>query len=151
MMSFTLGAIKFAVTLRAIISGSCATNIIRTVKPTASTAAVPFGGNGWCYRWCWNPFRNPDNREFKIRRLRTTTTVKHATAHDQNHVTVHFSCVVLRLRWVVKLFRVVGTTENILLVFCRLGNSRISSFRKKSFQFTCLKWEGISKLTTNEI
>ena len=38
------------------------------------------------------------NREFKIRRLRTTTTVKHATAHVQNHVTVHFSRVVLRLR-----------------------------------------------------
>ena len=32
-----------------------------------------------------------DNRDFKIRRLRTTTTVKHAIAHDQNHVTVHFS------------------------------------------------------------
>ena len=39
-----------------------------------------------------------DNRNFKIRRLRTTTTVKHATAHDQNHVTVHFCRVVLRLR-----------------------------------------------------
>ena len=39
-------------------------------------------------------------REFKIRRLRTTTTVKHAIAHDQKHVTVHFSRVVLRLRWV---------------------------------------------------
>ena len=39
-----------------------------------------------------------DNRDFKIRRLRTTTTVKHATAHDQNHMTVHFSHVVLRLR-----------------------------------------------------
>ena len=39
-----------------------------------------------------------DNRDFKIRRLRTTTTVKHATAHDQNHVTVHFSHVVLWLR-----------------------------------------------------
>ena len=38
------------------------------------------------------------NREFKIRRLRTTTTVKHATAPDQNHVTVRFSRVVLRLR-----------------------------------------------------
>ena len=37
-------------------------------------------------------------REFKIRLLQTTTTVKQATAHDQNHVTVHFSCVVLRLR-----------------------------------------------------
>ena len=35
-----------------------------------------------------------DNREFKIRRLRTTTTDKHATAHDQNHVTVRFSRVV---------------------------------------------------------
>ena len=38
------------------------------------------------------------NREFKIRRLRTTATVKHATAHDQNHVTVNFSHVVRRLR-----------------------------------------------------
>ena len=78
------------------------------------------------------------NREFKIRRLRTTTTDKHATAHDQNHVTVHFSPVVLRLRWVVELFRVVGTTENILLVFCRLGNSRISSFCKKVFNSPAL-------------
>ena len=39
-----------------------------------------------------------DNRDFKIRRLRTTTMVKHATAHDQNHVTVHFCCVVLQLQ-----------------------------------------------------
>ena len=77
--------------------------------------------------------RAPNNREFKIRRLRTTTTVKHATGHDQNHVTVNFFHVVLRLRWVVELFRVVGTTENTLLVFCRLGNSRISSFLKKVF------------------
>ena len=38
------------------------------------------------------------NREFKIRRLRTTATDKHATEHDQNHVTVHFSRVALRLR-----------------------------------------------------
>ena len=37
-------------------------------------------------------------REFKIRRLRTTATDKHATTHDQNHVTVHFSRVALRLR-----------------------------------------------------
>ena len=37
-------------------------------------------------------------REFKIRRLRTTATDKYATAHDQNHVTVHFSRVVMRLR-----------------------------------------------------
>ena len=87
---------------------------------------------------CVKPF----NREFKIRRLRTTATDKYATAHDQNHVTVHFSRVVLRLRWVVELFRVVGTTEDILLVLCRPGNSIISSFRKKSFQFTCFKWRG---------
>ena len=72
-----------------------------------------------------------DIREFKIRRLRTTATDIPATAHDQNHVTVHFSRVALQLRWVVELFRVVGTTENILLVFCRLSNSRISSFLKK--------------------
>ena len=78
------------------------------------------------------------NREFKIPRLRTTTTVKHATAHDQNHVTVHFSSVVLQLRWVVELFRVVATTENILLAFCRLGNSRISSFRKNVFNSPAL-------------
>ena len=76
---------------------------------------------------------NAINREFKIRRLRTTATNKHATAHDLNHVTVHFSRIPLRLRWVVGLFRVVGTTENILLVFCRFGNSTISSFRKKVF------------------
>ena len=38
------------------------------------------------------------NRELNIRRLRTTATDKYATAHDQNHVTVHFSRVVLRLR-----------------------------------------------------
>ena len=84
--------------------------------------------------------RNPAGgiREFKIPRLRTTATVKHATAHDLNHVTVHFSRVVLRLRWVVELFHVVGTTENILLVFCRLGNSRISSFRKKVFNSPAL-------------
>ena len=78
------------------------------------------------------------NREFKIRRLRTTATDKYATALDQNHVTVHFSRVVLRQRWVVELFRVVGTTENVLLVFCRLGNSRISSFRKNVFNSPAL-------------
>ena len=82
--------------------------------------------------------RSIDNTEFKIRRLRTTTMVKHATAHDQNHVTVHFSHIVLRLRWVVELFRVVGTTKNILLVFCSLGNSRISSFRKNVFNIHLL-------------
>ena len=37
-------------------------------------------------------------------------------------------------------FRVVATTENILLVFCGLGNSRISSFCKQVFN--TLKWEG---------
>ena len=56
--------------------------------------------------------------------------VKDATAHDQDYVPVHFftrspaptvSCF--------ELFHVVGTTENILLAFCRLGNVRISSFR----------------------
>ena len=78
------------------------------------------------------------SREFKIRRLRTTTTIKHATAHDQNHLTVHFSRVVPQLRWVVELFRVVATTEIILLAFCRLGNSRISSFRKKVFNSPAL-------------
>ena len=41
---------------------------------------------------------NNNNREFKIRRLRTTATDKYATAHDQNHVTVHFSRVALWLR-----------------------------------------------------
>ena len=80
------------------------------------------------------------NTYFKIPRLRTT--VKDATAHDPNHVIVHFSCVVLRLRWVVELFRVVGTTENILLAFCRLGNSRISSFRKKVFNSPALSERG---------
>ena len=44
------------------------------------------------------PVRSIDNREFKVLRLRTTATDKYATAHDQNHVTVHFSRVVLRLR-----------------------------------------------------
>ena len=83
-------------------------------------------------------------REFKIRLLQTTTTVKQATAHDQNHVTVYFSCVVLRLWWVVELFRVVATTDNILLVFCRLGNSIISSFRKKLFNSPALS-EGEAK------
>ena len=78
------------------------------------------------------------SREFKIRRLRAMTTVKHATAHDQNHVTAHSLRVVLRLLWVVELFRVVRTTENILLVFCRLGNSRISSFCKNVFNSPAL-------------
>ena len=77
-------------------------------------------------------------RDFKIRRLRTTTTVKHATAHGQNHVTVHFSRVVQRLRWVVELFRVVAHTENILLVFPRLGNSRTFPFRKNVFNSPAL-------------
>ena len=77
-------------------------------------------------------------REFKMRRLRTTATDKYATVHDQNHVTVHFSRVVLRLRCVIEVFRVVGTTENILLVFCRLGSSRISPFRKKVFNSPAL-------------
>ena len=68
-------------------------------------------------------------------------TVKDATAHVQNHVTIHFSGVVLRLPWVVELFRVGATTENILPAFCRLGNSRIWSFRKKLFN-SPVTWEG---------
>ena len=39
--------------------------------------------------------------------------VTHATVHDQNHRTVHFSREVLRLRSVVELFRIVVTTEII--------------------------------------
>ena len=53
-------------------------------------------------------------------------------------MTVHFPRVVQRLRRVVELFRVVATTENILLVFSRLGNSRISSFRKNVFNSPAL-------------
>ena len=37
-------------------------------------------------------------REIKIRQLRITVTDKHATAHDHNHVTLHFSRVAPRLR-----------------------------------------------------
>ena len=70
-------------------------------------------------------------REFKIQWLLTTTTDKHATAHDQNHVTVHFSRVVLQLRWVVELFRVVATTQNILLVCCRSVIQESHLFVKK--------------------
>ena len=60
-------------------------------------------------------------------------------------MTVHFSCVVLRLRWIVELFRVVATTEKILLAFCRLGNSRISSFLKKKFSIHLLWVKGKRK------
>ena len=58
-----------------------------------------------------------------------------STAHNHyQHVTVHFSSVVLLLRCVVELFRVVVTTEYSLLSFCRFaGNSRISLFRLKGF------------------
>ena len=96
----------------------------------------------WTFTWFWScavaclsvaVVRSRSILNSLIRRLRTTATDKYATAHDQNHVTVHFSRVVWRLRWVVELFRVVATTENILLVFCRLGNSRISSFRRNVF------------------
>ena len=98
--------------------------------------------------FCWFPLAHkhtsmasPAIREFKIEWLRTMTTVKHATAHDQNHVTVHSFRLVVRLRWVVELFRVGATTENILPPFCRLGDSRIWSFRKKRFN-SPVKWEG---------
>ena len=70
--------------------------------------------------------------------FKTHNTQRAATAHDQNHVTVHFSCVVLQLWWVVELFHVVGTTENILLIFCHLGNSRILSLRKNVFNSPAL-------------
>ena len=58
------------------------------------------------------------HRDFTMWRLWSTKTVKHATAHDQYYVTVHFSCVVPGLRWVVEMFRVVATAEKIFLVFC---------------------------------
>ena len=80
-----------------------------------------------------------------MRRLRTATTDKHATAHEQYYVTAYFSRVILRLRWVVKLFLVVATTENILLAFCRFGYPRISSFRLSlslSLQSNSLELEG---------
>ena len=78
----------------------------------------------------------PESKDSMIRQ--TTTTVKHATAHDQNQVTVHFSRVFLRLRLVVDPFRVVATTGKILRVFCRLSNPRISSFRKNVFNSPAL-------------
>ena len=59
--------------------------------------------------------------------------VKQATAHDQNHVTVHFSHAVLPLHCVGELFCVVATMENILLAFFCLSSSRILSFHKKVF------------------
>ena len=58
------------------------------------------------------------NRDFTMWRLWSTITDKYATAHDQYYVTVHFSCVVPGLSWVVEMFRVVATAENILLLFC---------------------------------
>ena len=88
--------------------------------------------------FCWFPLAahkhtsmaSPAIRDFKIWRLRTTTTVKHATAHDQKHVTVPFSRLVVRLRWVVELLRVGA--------FCRLASSRIWFFRKKVFNSPAL-------------
>ena len=44
MMAFAMDPIKHAVTMRAIISGSSATNVVRTVKTSASTAAVSLAG-----------------------------------------------------------------------------------------------------------
>ena len=67
-----------------------------------------------------------------------TTTVKNATALDQNHVTVHFSRVILRLRvscWAVSHSRDYGEHFARILPF---GNSRISSFRKKVFNLPAL-------------
>ena len=81
------------------------TGIVAVIKPTVTWEK--FDLPGWRILSC----DRTKIREFKILRLRTTTTVKHATAHDHNHVTVHFSRVVLRLRWVVELFHVVGTKD----------------------------------------
>ena len=112
-----------------------------------------YTGSWHCIRscrtyFCWFPLTahkhtsmtSPAVRDFKIEWLRTTTTVKHATAHAQNHVTVHSFRLVVRLRWLVELLRVGATTENIFLAFCRLGNSRIWSFRKKVFN-SPVKWD----------
>ena len=44
MMAFVMDPIKHAMTMRAIISGSSATNVVRTVKTSASTAAVSLAG-----------------------------------------------------------------------------------------------------------
>ena len=44
MIAFTMDSIKHTMTLRAIISGSSATNIIPTVKTLASTATVSLAG-----------------------------------------------------------------------------------------------------------
>lgn len=69
-------------------------------------------------------------------------TDKHAIAHEQRHVTAYFSRVILGLRWVVQLFRVASTTENILLTFCRFAYPRISFFSCKSLQSNSLELEG---------
>ena len=81
-----------------------------------------------------------NTRDFNIGLLRTTTTIKHATAHDQNHRTVHFfprSPAATVSFWAV-LRSLRRTTENILLVFWRLGNTRVSSSRKKKFSIHLL-------------
>ena len=96
---------------------------------------LPRADKSWAMK---QALRFSSNRDFKIGWLRTTTSVKLTTAHDQNHVTVHCSYVVLPLRWVVELFHVVATTENILFAFCCVGNSRILSFRKKVFNSPAL-------------
>ena len=69
---------------------------------------------------------------------------KHAIAHDQYQVTVHFSlaCSPSAMRWVVKLFRPVATTEYILIAFSRFSNPRISFFRLTVLQSTCFDWAG---------
>ena len=68
----------------------------------------------------------PKSKDSMIRR--TTTTVKNATAHDQNQVTEHFSRIFLRLWLVVPPFsRSLDYGEN----FARILPS-----------FTCFKWQG---------
>ena len=76
-------------------------------------------------------------REFKIQGLRTRTMVKHATAHCQTHVTVHFSRVFQLLWWVVELFRVVATMESICLYFAVSVIQESHLFRKKEGSEIC--------------
>ena len=69
------------------------------------------------------------------------------TTGNENNIIMRYKCQSQRQKKkherkvnFIDSVHVVATTENILLVFCRLGNSRISSFRKQVFN--TLKWEG---------
>ena len=61
--------------------------VLKLARKCESKHWFPCGGDGWSLA---RSVYGHLNREFKIPRLRTTTTVKHATAHDQNHVTLFF-------------------------------------------------------------